>query len=406
MERLATLLVAAVVVLIASLIALYFLRRPPPSPPSPTPAPLSPSIRPLSPLSPAKCACKPPRPFCTPTGCAQCLTDGHCEGDKPYCVDGTCVACRSDKDCDGKFCDPGTRTCRKCLPPMLGQPTRGCPQGLLCLNGDSCVQCITDTDCDRAAPHCKNNACIQCRDDTDCSAPNACFDNKCRLCPFASPPPQPGEAHPYTIRNAAAGKAFALSIYDTDACGGVVLSDGLPDQVISAVKGSIPWKAVQSFTVRLLDKGTFQLNHHLGNTTWEPARFDGKTTLFALVTQTPTPGPAPPGPSPKPPPGPSPKPPPKPKPPPGPGPYGPVDPVIPGGGGIVIPKRRFTSAPNPYAGTVWVYINGIIVDPGMKNMIRASSKKCRDGSATVIMVDIVPYSPTACRDPAAVWTFE
>ena len=74
------------------------------------------------------------RPYCTPDGCKQCLTNANCtalNSSYPYCEEGGCIQCETYADCDG------------------GQ---GCNVAF-----GVCGFCLTNSDCPSAVPTCNSS---------------------------------------------------------------------------------------------------------------------------------------------------------------------------------------------------------------------------------------------------------
>ncbi len=165
------------------------------------------------------CTCAPcegSTPYCTgdPTDlnslhCVECEKDEQC-GSGQNCVENKCVgfcpccespkfctatdtvnkpsakncsACRTSTDCpDGGYCDLINGRCLPKAPEHnsdrdCGLNAVNCVESTkndrvprkLCMNGEVCVQCRYDADCDRGN-YCRSGDCIPCRDDRHCGA--------------------------------------------------------------------------------------------------------------------------------------------------------------------------------------------------------------------------------------------
>lgn len=131
--------------------------------------------------------------------CLQCRDAADCtDGDRPLCAaDGRCVECEDNSACggDSPFCDASRGRCRECL------VDADCGSGA-CVDFE-CAECATDEDCPVAAPICDlqerncvicvgnadcpaetplcddGDACVQCLEDEDCDAGLQCQDGVC-----------------------------------------------------------------------------------------------------------------------------------------------------------------------------------------------------------------------------------
>jgi len=77
--------------------------------------------------------------------CAECIDNDDCPWYKPVCLTNTCVECITDSDCDSEWHDE------------------------ICLN-NVCVECENDKDCPSTEPACdlQTNECVECIDNSYC----------------------------------------------------------------------------------------------------------------------------------------------------------------------------------------------------------------------------------------------
>ena len=140
--------------------------------------------------------CSGDAPICDPstTACVQCLDADDCPDD-PVCsaITGQCVECAVDADCPlaRPQCD-GDNRCRECIVDahcdagelcqnnecaVPCQDNTGCPdpdKPLCDVADQTCVECLSETDCGGQTPACgKDNECVECADDDDCPGGNA-----------------------------------------------------------------------------------------------------------------------------------------------------------------------------------------------------------------------------------------
>lgn len=119
--------------------------------------------------------------------CVECLADEDCDdGDSctiDVCEDASCVYSRLACD-DGVFCN-GEESCvgGRCV---TGAPP--CDDGLICLEeSQTCVQCMTDSDCDDGDPctweACEDQSCVRipmdCDDGVFCNGQESCVNGTC-----------------------------------------------------------------------------------------------------------------------------------------------------------------------------------------------------------------------------------
>jgi hypothetical protein len=126
--------------------------------------------------------CSTGQPICDPSThtCVECLTDSDCNDANActtdVCVAGTCqypaVVCDDGLFCTDDSCDPSTGCTTS---------PHECDNGQLCdENTNSCVECLTDTDCPSGAPFCNDSGtCVECQADSDCNDNNVCTTDSC-----------------------------------------------------------------------------------------------------------------------------------------------------------------------------------------------------------------------------------
>ena len=92
-----------------------------------------------------------------------------CSAAQPHCFEGNvCVECLSDDDCDAPAarCELETRACVECL----GDGDCGGDEPECDVDTHECVECLSDTMCDAAAPVCgANHRCGACTDHASCA---------------------------------------------------------------------------------------------------------------------------------------------------------------------------------------------------------------------------------------------
>ncbi len=123
--------------------------------------------------------CEPSQHACVQ---GNCQANADCkDAAKPFCnADGNCVACLVDADC------PSTggvrRTCDRIQNVCTDNPCQAdadCavdPSGHRCdLTNGTCVQCLSDLDCNLTTPRCDDaGQCVACLDDFDCDTGQVC----------------------------------------------------------------------------------------------------------------------------------------------------------------------------------------------------------------------------------------
>lgn len=180
--------------------------------------------------SPTDCGAYPGRPNCTSDGrCVQCASDAECTGVLPHCgTDGTCTECSddahcaaplpicrngrcnrcqsstdcpsnalpscqhsgcnrctSDFSCSGSYtCETGAFIGRICTTGCTADGDCDAARGEICI-GSQCRQCMVDTDCPAAAPHCDAGNCYECLVAADCPSPLICDTGNGRCIPCA-----------------------------------------------------------------------------------------------------------------------------------------------------------------------------------------------------------------------------
>lgn len=120
--------------------------------------------------------------------CVDCVDDVGCAAPTPACdvAMHSCFECLDDKGVDYctdeviNTCDPATRTCVDCI------DDSGCskagPDETCDTDNKACVDCYHGEGClDSAKPVCDGETCVQCLDDRDCDSGH-CYDKHCVEC--------------------------------------------------------------------------------------------------------------------------------------------------------------------------------------------------------------------------------
>ncbi|MCZ7681335.1 MAG: hypothetical protein M5U28_22110 [Sandaracinaceae bacterium] len=116
--------------------------------------------------------------------CIGCVSDAECGELTPFCVGGACVECGSDAQCDdSRECSADSCVDGSCVRTPLA---RGSACGGGVCDGDAsapeCVECVSDTDCVRAAPRCSaQSRCVECLADAHCDDGDACTEDSCSV---------------------------------------------------------------------------------------------------------------------------------------------------------------------------------------------------------------------------------
>jgi hypothetical protein len=128
--------------------------------------------------------CGVAQPFCDANGhCQECIFDGDCPAAEPLCIDHECheapTACTGNGDCggDNPICDLDSGDCVGCL------VNDDCPADApVCdPDGNNCVECFLDEHCPAALPVCNGDECVECNDNGDCDMGFECHGHSCEM---------------------------------------------------------------------------------------------------------------------------------------------------------------------------------------------------------------------------------
>jgi len=135
-------------------------------------------------------ACGGATPACAVSGiCAVCSATNstECTGATPLCdvPTNTCVGCLTNANCSGQkpICDSSALTCRACTSNAdCSAPTPECASSGP--NSGECVLCLVDANCPPATPRCTTtNTCVQCLSGSDCGGDTpVCNGGTCQAC--------------------------------------------------------------------------------------------------------------------------------------------------------------------------------------------------------------------------------